>query len=204
LITAVPDAFSLPEVSDCALVFHNKESVALAILAWAKRRIMNNSISDKELDELLEAARAAGRAEGYAQAKFEMARQRAKIAVGQIQPEQPAVISDVPASKIEKLEELKATAQKAEEEEGYKTRTTVTMTKTIALDYLKSVAPRIVGPSEIKKNSEKSLNIFISYGTLKRAMDQLVESGDVDQMESSRWRYKGRGTDAGTLLRSVR
>lgn len=165
---------------------------------------MNNSIDTRELEELLEAARAAGRAEGYAQAKFEMARERAKLVAWQPQTEKPVANADVPAPKVEKLESLKAEAQKTEAEEVYKTRTTVTMTKTIALDYLKSVAPRVVGPSEIKKNSEKDLNIFISFGTLKRAMDQLVESGEAEQTEPSRWRYKGRSTDAGILLRSVR
>ena len=160
---------------------------------------MNNSIDAKELDELLEAARAAGRAEGYAQARFDMARERAKLVTTQPPVEKPAFNFDVPVSKVEKLESLKIEAKKAEEEETYKTRTTVTMTRTIALDYLKSVAPRVVGPSEIKKNSEKDLNIFISFGTLKRAMEQLVASGEAEQVESSRWRYK-----AGSVLRSVR
>ena len=59
------------------------------------------------------------------------------------------------------------------------------MTKTIALDYCKSVAPRIVGPSEIKKNSEKAHKIFISFGTLKRAMDAPMEAEEVEQVKIS-------------------
>jgi hypothetical protein len=59
---------------DYASMLSSKESVANEILAWAKRRIMNNPISEKELENLLAAVKAAGRAEGYAQAKYEMAR----------------------------------------------------------------------------------------------------------------------------------
>ncbi len=159
---------------------------------------MNNPISGMELEALLQAARAAGRAEGYAQAKFEMALERAKTVVESSQLETPVAPPTVAASNAEKLEILQAEAKKAEEEEFIRLRVTVSMTRTIALDYLKSVAPRIVGPSEIKKNSEKSLGIFISFGTLQRAMVKLIEAGEIELIEASRWRYKGR-PDAITL-----
>jgi len=151
---------------------------------------MNKSIGDKELEELLEATRAAGRAEGYAQAKFEMALERAKAAAAA--PPTPASSSD---------DQMGGQEPKTVGGEPYKTRTTVNMTRQIALDYLKSAAPRIVGPSEIKKNSEKKLNVFISFGTLSRAMVSLVESGEVEQIEQSRWRYRGHTE---LPLRSVR
>jgi hypothetical protein len=64
------------------------------------------------------------------------------------------------------------------------------MTKTIALDYLRSVAPQVVGPSEIIKNTKKTQDIFISFGTLKRAIDALIDAGEVEQTEPSRWRFK--------------
>ena len=195
-------AFLLPIVPDYGSMLASKESVAREILAWAKRRIMNNPINEKELEKVLEAARAAGRAEGYAQAKFEMALEIAKTVVELPQAEKPAIPSDILASKAEKLETLQVEAKKAEEEETYKTRATVSMTKAIALDYIKSAAPRIVGPSEIKKNSEKNLGVFISFGTLHRAMVKLVDAGEVEQLEPSRWRYKGRTEIA--PLKSVR
>jgi hypothetical protein len=181
----------LPTVPDYGSLLASRESVATAVVAWAKRRIMNKSISDNELEALLLAARAAGDAEGYARAKFEMALERARAAVEILPANESQILTVEPQSGAEKLEVLKEQAKKAEGEEVYKTRTTVSMTKTIALDYLKNAAPRIVGPSEIKKNSEKALKVFISFGTLSRAMAALVESGHVEQIEASRWKYKG-------------
>src|ERR1035441_5420045 len=69
----------LPNVEKFDLTLASKESVAEAILIWAKWRvrIMNNPLNKKELEQLLEAARAAGRAEGYAQARLEIALERA-------------------------------------------------------------------------------------------------------------------------------
>jgi hypothetical protein len=43
------------------------------------------------------------------------------------------------------------------------------------------------------------LNVFISFGTLNRAMALLVDTGEIELTERSRWRFKGR-----TELRSVR
>lgn len=191
----------LPTVEKSALLASSKESVAIEILKWAKRRIkiMNNTYSSKQLEELLEAARAAGRAEGYAQARLEMVLERAKT--GQDLPMIQETGQDT-AARAQKLESLQAQAAKAEEDRPYTTRTTVTMTRTIALDYLKSVAPRVVGPSEIIKNSKKNLGLFISFGTMKRAVEALIESGEVEEIETSRWRYKGR-TDS-VPLKSVR
>ena len=93
-------------------------------------------------------------------------------------------------SKLDKLTDLANQAEKSEDDELYKTRTTVAMTRAIALDYLKTAFPRVVGPSEIKKNSHKVLKVIISFGTLKRAMESLIEAGEVEQIEPSRWRYK--------------
>jgi hypothetical protein len=194
-----PIVFLLPTAPDYASMLSSKESVANEILAWAKRRIMNNPIGEKELENLLAAARAAGRAEGYAQAKYEMALERARAVIESPQAEKPRVSSEPLAPNTEKLVILQAEAKKIEDSEAYKTRMTVSMTKAIALDYIKNAAPRIVGPSEIKKNSEKNLSVFISYGTLKRAMDGLVEAGEVEQVEPSRWRYK-----PAVALKSVR
>jgi len=167
---------------------------------------MKSSFTKKELDDLLVATRAAGRAEGYAQAKYEMALERASADASGEPPSTnsntPTVYSDDLLSRAAKVNALTEKAQKAEEENVYKTRTTVTMTRTIALEYIKSVAPRVVGPSEIKKNSEKDLSIFISFGTLKRAMSQLVEMGEVEQIEESRWRAKSRSD--GAMLRALK
>ncbi len=151
---------------------------------------MNKSIGDMELEELLQAARTAGDAEGYARAKFEMALEKAKGTLVAASGAHEIVSNAPPQTKVEKSEELRNEAKRTEKTEEYKTRMTVSMTKTIALDYLKSVAPRIVGPSEIKKNSEKNLDIFLSYGTLQRAMAQLIQSGEVELIEKSRWKYK--------------
>jgi hypothetical protein len=161
---------------------------------------MNRSITDKELEALLQAARAAGDAEGYARAKFEMALERAKGALMATPVPHDAIPNE--QSKAERLEVLKIETKQTEGKEEYKTRVTVSMTRAIALDYIKSVAPRIVGPSEIKKNSEKSLDIFISFGTLQRAMAKLVESGEVELVEASRWRLKTRPDAIG--LKSVK
>jgi len=161
---------------------------------------MKKTFDQNELDDLLAAVRAAGRAEGYAQAKLELALERASVNAGSLATAERGGVADNPPSGAEKLEALKEEARKADETEEYKTRTTVTMTKTIALDYIKSVAPRIVGPSEIIKNSKKTLNVFISFGTLNRAMAALVDAGEAEQTEPSRWRYKG----VGTTLRSVK
>jgi hypothetical protein len=182
-----PAVTLLPFVSKCSLLAASKESVAIAIATWAKRQLMSNSLNKKQLEELLEATRKAGWAAGYAQAKLEIA-----LAQAGSGGEAPKVeeISEEARSRTEKLENLKTQAEEAEEGELYKTRTTVSMTKAIALDYLKSVAPRIIGPSEIIKNSKKKLGVFISFGTLSRAMASLTEGGEVEQIEQSRWRYK--------------
>ena len=180
----------LPTVENDYLVLASKKSVAEAILIWTKWRvrIMTNPLNKKELEHLLEAARAAGRAEGYAQARLEIALERVGTAGDTPKTQQT---DEEPLFRDLKLEDVKIRTEKAEENEPYTTRTTVAMTKTIALDYLKSVAPRIVGPSEIIKNTKKTLNIFISFGTLKRAIEALVEAGQVEQMEPSRWKFKG-------------
>ncbi len=161
---------------------------------------MNGSIDEKELERLLQIARAAGDAEGYARAKFEMAVERAKgtLLSGSVADSATPVIPE--ATKPEKLESLEIEAQKIEDNQAYRTRMTVAMTRATALDYIKSVAPRIVGPAEIKKNSEKNLDVFISYGTLARAMADLVKAGEVEQLESSRWRYTSRAAP----LRSIK
>jgi hypothetical protein len=91
----------------------SKESVTAAIVAWAKRRIMNNPFSSKELEELLEAARAAGRAEGYAQAKLEMALERVNATAETTKAKQESPASQVTPPHVRKLQELSAEAQRA-------------------------------------------------------------------------------------------
>jgi len=153
---------------------------------------MNKSISDNELEEYLRAARAAGDAEGYARAKFEMALEKAKAVLESGGAKGDLLKTDITTTKGDKLETLRNEAENAEKIEPYKTRMTVSMTKTIALDYLKNAAPRIVGPSEIIKNTKKSMGIFISFGTLNRAMEALIDAGEVELVEKSRWRFKER------------
>jgi hypothetical protein len=202
IISGVPETIPLPFLSECIMLLASKESVEREVLAWArkaiKRRIMTKTFTDQELDDLLEVTKEAGRAVGYAQAKLEMALERSKAGSHTLAPVEPAIVDDVAA----KREELKVQAHKIENEERYKTRQTVAMTKAIALDYIKSVAPQIVGPSEIIKNTRRTAGVFISFGTLNRAMDQLVETGEAEQIERSRWRYKGRADV--TPLKSVR
>lgn len=196
------DVIVLPGVPNCVSMLASKESVAAAVLIWAKRRVMNKTFNMKELQNLLDASHAAGVAEGYAKAKLEMALERAGVAPESLQHQETDVSADDSPSKAAKLEEIRTQAQKDEEEQIYTTRMTVSMTKTIALDYIKSVAPRVVGPSEIKKNSEKALDVFISFGTLNRAMAILVKDGEAELIEKSRWRYKGRADSL--PLRSVK
>jgi hypothetical protein len=198
-LPVVSDVISLPTVPRCDLLLQSSESVAAEIVAWAKRRIMKKPIDEKELESLLQAAKAAGEAIGYARARFEMALERAKEVVEAPNPAAEAAPVEDLKAKTEKLETLKVQADKAEKETSYKTRQTVSMTKQVALDYLKNAAPRIVGPSEIIKNSQKTLGVFISFGTLNRAMAALIEAGDVEELERSRWKYKGSAT-----LRSVK
>jgi hypothetical protein len=188
----VPDVPLLPFVPKHPTLLESKEAVTVEIITWVKRRLMNKTFSQKELDELLAAVRAAGRAEGYAQARIELAMERAGVVQTPSMTGESVGQAANPPSREEKLETLKEQAREAEAKEEYKTRTTVTMTKTIALDYLRSVAPRLVGPSEIIKNTQKNLNLYISFGTLNRAMSALIETGDVEQTEKSRWRYRGR------------
>lgn len=160
---------------------------------------MANPLTKQELSELLDTARRAGYAEGYAVAKLELALDRVTETKAEPEAERK---NDSGRSVTAKTAELPFQAAKSEEDEPYATRTTLAMTKNIALDYLRNVAPRIVGPTEIKKNSEKALNIFISFGTLKRATEALVHAGEIEQIEPSRWRYKVRTDAAG--LRSVK
>jgi hypothetical protein len=162
---------------------------------------MNRSIDEKELDRLLQAARAAGDAEGYARAKAEMALEKAKEALVTAPVTHEASPGGPTVPPALKLEVLKEQARNAAKNEEYKTRVTVGMTKAIALDYIKGIAPRIAGPSEIKKNSEKTHGVFISFGTLQRAMAKLIDEGEVELIEQSRWRYKG---GAAAPLRSVK
>lgn len=198
-ISGAPEMIPHPFVSECIILLASKESVERQVLAWArksiKRRIMTKTLTDKELDDLLAVTKEAGRAAGYAQAKLEMALERAKSGGQAIASTEPVVAAD-------KLEELRVQARKSENKERYKTRQTVSMTKAVALDYLRDVAPQIVGPSEIIKNSKRTMDVFISFGTLNRAMEQLVDSGEVERIERSRWRYKGRADVA--PLKSVR
>ena len=181
--TVVPTANLLPFVSKAALNAESKRVVATTIHLAAQRRIMAKTLNKKELSDLMVTVRRAGFAEGYAQAKLDMA-------LGQVD-EVPALEDTQRESDV--APELpivtpSATPASTEGDDLYKTRTTVNTTKAIALDYIKSVAPKIVGPTEIKKNSEKKLNIFISFGTLKRAVVSLVEEGLIEQVEESRYR----------------
>lgn len=198
VVSPVPDAKFLPTVPKSDLNCSSKEAVATAILLAAQRRIMAKTLNKKELSDLMTTVRRAGYAEGYAQAKMDMA-------LGEVdappQAEEVDQELDLVTPQTEMLSSSTIGAAKTPDDGSYKTRTTVKATKAIALDYIKSAAPRIVGPTEIKKNSEKALNIFISFGTLKRATDALVADGEIEAVEQSRWRYKQRSE---TGLRSVK
>ncbi len=185
----VPDAKFLSATPNSDLT-SSKEAVATAILLAAKRRVMAKTLSKKELSDLMTTVRRAGFAEGYAQAKMDMA--IGEVGKGHSEEEASDEL-DLAPPEPEKLATSTIGAAKAPDDNSYKTRTTVHATKAIALDYIKSAAPRIVGPTEIKKNSEKALSIHISFGTLKRATDALVEAGEIEQVEQSRWRYKATG-----------
>jgi hypothetical protein len=196
-VSFVPTVTLLPTVKKYALVVESKKSVSTAIFEWAKWRvrIMATSLDKKELDAIIAAARAAGRAEGYAQARLDMALERVGVGTDVISgdadtPTAPASTQNFD-TKTQKIDALRAEAEKIEANEPYKTRTTVNMTRQIALDYLKNAAPRIVGPSEIIKNTQKDLKLFISFGTMNRAMAALVDAGEVELVEKSRWKYKG-------------
>ncbi len=199
--SSAPVTITLPEVSKFALLAISKESVARELLAAAKRRVMTNPLTKKELSDLMDTVRRAGFADGYAQARADQ--EKLDAAMGRMAETQENFghpeVPDNAALKAKGSEVVESQAGKVEEKELYVTRTTVAMVKTIALDYLKSVAPKIVGPTEIIKNSKAKLNVFISFGTLNRAMALLVDTGEIELTERSRWRFKGR-----TELRSVR
>ena len=181
--TVVPTANLLPFVSKAALNAESKRVVATTIHLAAQRRIMAKTLNKKELSDLMVTVRRAGFAEGYAQAKLDMALGQAdEVPALEDTQRESDVAPELP------IVTPSATPASTEGDDLYKTRTTVNTTKAIALDYIKSVAPKIVGPTEIKKNSEKKLNIFISFGTLKRAVVSLVEEGLIEQVEESRYR----------------
>jgi hypothetical protein len=168
---------------------------------------MNNPMTKKELSDLMETVRRAAYAEGYAQAKLDQQKLEAALKgikeTGEASNTQETLELDgEAASKGQKLENLRDLAKKNEENELYTTKTTVSMVKAIALDYLREVGPRIVGPTEIIKNSKIKLNVRISFGTLNRAMEALVDAGEVELVEKSRWRFKGHPEIAS--LKSVR
>jgi len=90
------------------------------------------------------------------------------------------------------------------QKEPYVSRTTIVATRAIALDYLRKVAPRSVGPTEIIKNAKSKLSVSISFQTLRRALDHLTQSGEVEQTEQSRWRYRAEEAGKVPTLRTVR
>lgn len=185
--TVVPTANLLPLVSKYATSAESKGIVATTIHLAAQRRIMAKTLNKKELSDLMLTVRRAGYAEGYAQAKLDMA-------LGEVDESPLSAEAQQEADNAPELPivapRTTPTAAPTEDDGLYKTRTTVNTTKAIALDYIRSVAPKIVGPTEIKKNSEKKLNIFISFGTLKRAVVALVEEGLIEQVEESRFRAR--------------
>ena len=69
-------------------------------------------------------------------------------------------------------------------------RTTFNATRALALDYLKAVS-RAVGPTEIIKNTHRTTGTRLTMTTLRRALDDLVHAGDVEQVDNSRWQIKG-------------
>jgi hypothetical protein len=193
--SAAPVATILPDVSTADIAAASKRAVAQEILSAAKRRVMANHMTKKELSDLMETVRRAAYADGYAQAKLDQKKLEAALAdvkeTGEAHNTQEMLgLGGETSSREQKLENLRALAGKYDETELYQTKATVSMVKAIALDYLRDAGPRLVGPTEIIKNSKIKLNVRISFGTLNRAMAALIEADEVELVEPSRWRLK--------------
>lgn len=78
----------------------------------------------------------------------------------------------------------------------YVSRTPLTMTKTIVLDYLKSVSPRPIGAPEIIKNTARTLGYRLSYTTTRRALDLLTQEGQINLTDRCRWAYSSAATSS--------
>ena len=168
-----PPVLPKPPNRDIRVVRRSREAIRNAIKMVKKHGV--SPASQAELKELLEAVRSAGYAEGYAAAKMEAAMALATPAeeeeVAPPRPQEPQKrldLSDTP----------------------YVSRTTFNATRALALDYLKAVS-RAVGPTEIIKNTHRTTGTRLTMTTLRRALDDLVHAGDVEQVDNSRWQIKG-------------
>jgi hypothetical protein len=119
----------------------------------------------KEFQEYIEAVRRAGFAEGYAAAKMESA-------LGGVRSP-------------EKLSKEKVDRPVA----SYISKTPFEITKTLTFDYLREVAPRLVGPTEIVKNVSAG-GTEVAYTTVKRSLDALVKAGSAEKIGAKRWRLR--------------
>jgi hypothetical protein len=128
----------------------------------------------KEIQTLLEAVRKAAYAEGYAAAKMEEVFSGASLPVA---PEDRRVGKELPEQAIE-------------EEHEYISRTPASTTRAIVLDYIKKIAPRAAGPTEVIRNTGRKTGVSISYASVRRAFDDLQAKGLVVEVDRSRWRLK--------------
>jgi hypothetical protein len=97
----------------------------------------------------------------------------------------------VPSQKPIEFEELDTSDVTGGSKAPYISKTPFTVTKELAFQYLQSVAPRMVGPTEIVKNVSAQTGNPLSYTTVKRALEALVTSGKAEQVGDRRWRAIG-------------
>ena len=143
----------------------------------------------KEWKELLEAVRRAGYAEGYAAAKME-------IALGSVGANETSPApAETEGSAREDKERAVAPHKDNAEEAEYVSRVPFKTTRNMALDYLRAV-DRAAGPTEIIKNTIRTTGVRLTMTTLRRALDELVTSGEIKEVDNSRWRAVGARQDA--------
>ena len=78
----------------------------------------------------------------------------------------------------------------------YVSRTPFGTTKKLTLEYLQSISPRVAGPTEIIKNTKQRTGTAMTFATVGRAIEQLIDEKLVEKTDRSRWR-------ATSKLRSV-
>jgi hypothetical protein len=70
----------------------------------------------------------------------------------------------------------------------YVSRTPFGTTKKYTLEYLQGIAPKMAGPTEIIKNTKNKTGITMTYATVARAIDELIDENQVEKADRSRWR----------------
>ncbi len=169
-----PPFLPRPPTRDTRVVRRSFEALRRALRAM--RKTGASPEKQQEMKDLIEEVRRtayeAGRAAGRAEVKMEMM--------------QGATI-ELPADKVPKGT-IKAPP---DDEEAYVSRTPFATTQRLTLDYLQKIG-RAAGPTEIIRNTQREKGIRLTHTTVRRALDALVESGAVKEVDQSRWEAAGK------------